>query len=55
MSFNVVGAHVSVDLFYFVYLFVGEGASGWVEETAGHRGVGCLPSVGLLWAPDLHL
>ena len=38
MCFNVVGAHVCVDLFYFVYLFVGEGACGWVVETAGHRG-----------------
>ena len=25
MSFSVVGAHVCVDLFYFVYLFIGEG------------------------------
>ena len=61
MSFSVTGAHVCVVLFYFVYLFIeeGGGACGWVVDTPGHRGgsilhgLGCWPTVGLFWAPDL--
>ena len=43
----------------FVYPFVGAGARSWVVDTAGHRGdsipqgLGCWPTVGLFWAPDL--
>ena len=61
MSFSVTGAHVCVVLFYFVHLFIGAGARGWVVDTAGHRGgsilqgLGCWLTVGLFWAPDLHL
>ena len=41
----------------FVNPFVGEGAHGWVVDTAGHRGgsiqqgLGCWPTIGLFWAP----
>ena len=61
MSFSVTGAHVCVVLFYFVYLFVGVGARGWFVDTAGLgggsilQGLGCWPTGGLFWAPDLHL
>ena len=55
MSFSVTGAHVCVVLFYFVYLFVGVGAHGWVVDTAGQgggsilQGLGCWPTVGLFY------
>ena len=61
MPFNVTDVLVCAVLFYFVHLFVGVGASGWVEDTADHRsgsimqGLSCLPTVGLCWVPDLHL
>ena len=51
MSFSVSGAHVG---------FVGAGACGWVVDTAGHgggsipQGLGCWPTVGLFWAPNLN-
>ena len=61
MSLSVTGAHVCVVLFYFVYPLVGAGACGSVVDTAGHgggsilQGLGCWSTVGLFWAPDLHL
>ena len=44
-----------------VYPFIGVGARGWVVDTAGHgggsnlQGLGSWPTIGLFWAPDLHL
>ena len=61
MSFSVTDAHVCIVLFYSVYPFVGVEASGRDVDTAGHGGgsipqaLGCWSTVGLFWAPDLHL
>ena len=63
MSFCVTGGHVCVVLILliFVYPFARAGTGGWVVETAGYgggsiwQGLGCWPTVRLLWAPDLHL
>ena len=57
----MTGARVDVVLFYFVYPLVEAGAQSWVVDTAGHeggytqQGLGCWPTIGLFWAPDLHL
>ena len=62
----MTGARVDVALFYFVCPLVEAGGSGlraqgWVVDTAGHeggytqQGLGCWPTIGLFWAPDLHL
>ena len=60
MSLSVGGAHVGFVLYFNICLsFVGAGARSWVVDTAGHRGdsilqgLGCWPTVGLFWAPDL--
>jgi len=61
MSFSVTGAHICVITLCFVYFFIGVAACGWVVDTACHRGgstlqgLDCWPTVGLFWAPDLHL
>ena len=61
MSFSVTGVLVCVVLFYFAHVVIGAGARGCVVDTAGRRGgsilqgLGCWPTVGLFWAPDLHL
>ena len=61
MSFSVIGVLLCVVLFYFVYIVMGAGARSCVVDTAGHgsgsilQGLGCWLTVGLFWAPDLHL
>ena len=60
-SFSVTGAHACAVLIYFIYPFAWVWAHGCVVDTAGHggdsilKGLGCWPTIGLLWAPDLHL
>ena len=50
-----------VVLILFVYPFAGVGAHGQVVDTAGQgsgsiwQRLGCWSTVGLFWAPDLHL
>ena len=48
MSLSVTGAHVCVLSFYFLYLFVGAGACGWVVGTAMATGWFHPAGVGLL-------
>ena len=60
MSFSVTGAHICVVLFFFFYFIVETGARSWVvlatRVTWFHLpGLGCWPTIGLFWAPDLHL
>ena len=63
MSFSVTGVHISCYL-NFICLslrWAGGGARGWVVDTASHgggsiwQGLGCWPTAGLFWAPDLDL
>ena len=61
MSSSVTDTHTCGIILCFVNLLVGVGACGWVVDTTGHgggstlQGLGCWPTVGLFWAPDLHL